>query len=305
MPIDPQAKAIGEQLGAGLDFTRLDLAAVRAASDAGALLGPRPEVAQLEERAVPGPGGALRVRVYTPEAPALRPGLLYFHGGGWALCSLDTHDATCRQLANGAGCTVVSVDYRLAPEHKYPAAAEDAYAATCWLAERAAELGVDAARIGVAGDSAGGNLAAVVALMARDRGGPALRHQLLVYPVTDHSFDTDSYRENAAGPLLTREMMQTFWSFYLADPRHGGQPYASPLRAESLAGLPPATLITAECDPLRDEGEAYGARLAEAGVRVVAKRYAGMIHGFFAMDAVLSRAKEALDDAIRELRAHL
>jgi acetyl esterase len=200
------------------------------------------------------------------------------------------------------GCLVVSADYRLAPEHRFPAAVEDAWAATRWAVEHARGLDADPERVAVGGDSSGGNLAAVVALMARDRGGPPLRHQLLIYPITNHGWDTVSYRENADGPLLTRSMMRTFWSWYLGDDSEAAEPYASPLRAESLAGLPPAFVLTAEYDPLRDEGEAYAARLAEAGVPVVQRRYPGMIHGFFAMGDELEAARQAFGDATRELR---
>ena len=228
---------------------------------------------------------------------------MYFHGGGWVIGSLETHDGTCRELAAGAGCVVVSVDYRLAPEHRYPAAAEDCYAATRWCAEHAAELAIDARRIAVGGDSAGGNLAAVVAQMARDRGGPGLVLQLLVYPVTDHDFGTASYRDNAAGYLLTAADMRWFWGHYLGDDTaRGAEPYASPLRAASLAGLPPALVITAELDPLRDEGEAYARALEAAGVAAKLHRYDGMIHGFFGMSAIMDQAVAAVREATGTLR---
>ena len=303
MPIDPQVQAIAEQLGSGLDITRLDLATVREATEAAARQGPRPELALVEDRRLPGPGGDVPVRIYSPGGSAPLPALVYFHGGGWTICSIETHDITCRELANGAGCVVVSVDYRLAPEHKYPAATEDCYAATRWVAEKGGKIGVDPDRIAVAGDSAGGNLAAVVALMARDRGAPTLGHQLLIYPITNFGFDTASYRDNADGPLLTRSMMQAFWDFYLADESDALRPYASPLRATSLEELPPAHVITAEFDPLRDEGEAYALRLREAGSPVLQTRYDGMIHGFFTMGGAIARGRDAVDDAVRELRA--
>jgi acetyl esterase len=197
---------------------------------------------------------------------------------------------------------VASVDYRLAPEAPFPAAPEDCYAATRHLAGHAAELGADPARVAVAGDSAGGNLAAVVAQLARARGGPRLVHQLLVYPVTDHSFDTVSYRENAQGYLLSRDLMKWFWRHYLARPEDGASPLASPLRAPDLGGLPPATVITAGFDPLRDEGEAYAERLRGAGVPTELLRYDGLFHGFFGMGESIERARDAMQRACNALR---
>jgi acetyl esterase len=197
------------------------------------------------------------------------------------------------------------VDYRLAPEARYPAAAEDCFAATKWVAENARALGVDAARIGIGGDSAGGNLTAVVALMARDRGGPALRHQLLIYPVTDADFSRASYRENAEGYLLTTKAMEWFWGHYVPDPARRQEAYAAPLRAKDLSGLPPAFVLTAEYDPLRDEGEAFAARLQQAGVPTRLQRYDGAIHGFFAMGLLSEVARRAIDDAVAETRKAL
>jgi acetyl esterase len=219
--------------------------------------------------------------------------------------SLETHDGSCRDLANRIGCVVVSVDYRLAPEARYPAAAEDCYAATKWVAENAKALGVDASRIGIGGDSAGGNLTAVVALMARDRRGPALRHQLLIYPVTDADFSRPSYRENAEGYLLTARAMEWFWGHYVPDAAQRQDPYAAPLRAKDLSGLPPAFVLTAEYDPLRDEGEAFAARLQQAGVPTRLQRYDGAIHGFFAMGLLAEVARRAIDDAAAEARRAL
>jgi acetyl esterase len=302
MPVHPQARALAEQIGAGFDITKADIAEIRRTLEETARLAPRPDVAAVEDLEVPGPAGRIPLRVYRPSEEPDLPVLVYLHGGGWTICSIETHDPTCRELANGAGCVVVSVAYRLAPEHRFPAAPEDCYAALDWVARHGASLGGDPARLAVGGDSAGGNLGAVVALMARERGGPRLCHQLLVYPVTDHAFDTDSYRENAEGPLLTREMMRGFWGHYLAREEDGRHPFASPLRAADLSGLPPAHVITAEYDPLRDEGEAYARRLAAAGVPVVQRRYDGMIHGFFGFSALVDRAREALAEAARELR---
>jgi acetyl esterase len=216
---------------------------------------------------------------------------------------VETMDAPLRVLTNRAGCVVVSVDYRLAPEHKFPAAVEDAYAATRWVANNISTVQGDPARIAVGGDSSGGNLAAAVTLMARDRGEPSLIYQILVCPVTNHDFNTLSYQEYADGYLLTKNSMVWFWNHYLKDDNDGRHPYASPLQAQDLSGLPPALIITAEYDPLRDEGEAYAARLQKAGVSVVTKRYDGMIHGFFEMAALLDTSQLAIEDAAQALRS--
>lgn len=267
---------------------------------------PAEPVAHVENRTIPGPAGAVPVRIYrAADIATPAPALVYFHGGGWVIGDLDSHDNFCRALANRTDAVVVSVDYRLAPEHRYPAAAEDCYAATRWVAEYGAAIGVDGARIAVAGDSAGGNLAAVVALLARDRGGPSLRHQVLIYPVADHDFETPSYRDNATGYLLTRASMQWFWNHYVPDETQRGEVHASPLRAEKLVGLPAATVITAEYDPLRDEGEAYGARLREAGVATVATRYDGQVHGFVSLFEVFDQGKLAIEQIASALRAAL
>ena len=272
-------------------------------------LTPPPEVptpvGDVENRRIPGPDEDIELRIYLPRTPAPTAGLVYFHGGGWVIGDLDSHDETCRRLCSGAGVRVVSVHYRRAPETTYPGAAEDCYAATVWVAEHAAELGVDAGRIAVGGDSAGGNLAAAVTLMARERGGPALRFQLLIYPVTNADFETASYRDNAEGYLLTRRAMQWFWDQYVPDVDQRREPYAAPLRAESLTGLPPALVQTAEFDPLRDEGEAYAAALERAGVEVSSTRYDGLIHGFFGMQDAVAAARPALDEAVAALREHL
>jgi acetyl esterase len=306
MPLDPQARALLGAMPAMPDFSTLDLALVRAGMAQSPFdAGPAVPIATVENRTVPGPAGDIPVRVYTPEGSGPFPGLVYFHGGGFVLCSLDTHDGQCRSLAHAAGCVVVSVDYRLAPEHSYPAAPEDCYAVTQWVAKHGAELGIDVTRLAIGGDSAGGNLTAVVALMARDRGGPALRFQLMIYPVTDCAFDTASYRDNAEGYFLTRNMMRWFWDQYLADPRQAAEAYASPLRARDLSGLPPGLCITAEYDPLRDEGEAYAERLRGAGIEVHTSRYDGMFHGFFGMGGQLDKARTAVAEAAAALRAAL
>jgi acetyl esterase len=267
-----------------------------------------PTIGLVKDVAADGPHGPIPLRLYRPagvDAAACLPVLVYFHGGGWVIGDLDTHDVLCRQLTAEAGISVISVDYRLAPEHKFPASVDDAWAATRFIVDHAAELNVDASRLAVAGDSAGGNLAAVVALLARDQGGPAIRLQVLNYPVTDCRIDSPSYGEFADGFLLTRVSMQWFIDHYLKSPADAGDWRASPLRAPSLAGLPPALIITAGFDPLRDEGEAYAARLRQAGVRVDAVCFGGMIHGFLPMGRLISTGNRAVSLVAGALRQAL
>lgn len=304
MPLDPEAREVLDAMAAGADVDPFSVPHTVMREGFAALSGQAegPDVAKVEMKEVEGPAGKIPVRVYTPAGATMKPGLVFFHGGGFVVCDLDSHDATCRELANGADCVVVSVDYRLAPEAKFPAAPEDCYAATAWVADRADELGIDAKRIAVAGDSAGGNLATVVALMCRDRNGPTLIHQLLIYPVTDNRFDTASYKENGVGYFLSADMMRWFWNHYLESESDGDNPLASPLRAKDLRGLPSTTLLTAEYDPLRDEGRAYAERLQQAGVRTLHTDYPGVFHGFFGMTAQIPRARQAVDEACAELR---
>ena len=308
MPLDPQARALLDQMEA-MGMPPLDALPVpeaRAAIMALAATAGEPEpVARVENRTVPGPQGDIPVRIYVPAAVGPLPLLVYYHGGGWVIGNLDTHDGVCRQLANAVGCVVVSVDYRLAPEHPFPAAAEDAYAALRWVAANAASLGGDPARVAVGGDSAGGNLSAVVSLMARDRSGPRLAYQLLIYPVVDAPGEGGraSYRDNAEGYFLTASSMHWFWNHYHQGNVGQRDPYACPLRARDLRGLPPALVITAEFDPLRDEGEEYAARLRDADVPVKLSRYDGMVHGFFGMTGLLDRARDAVTEAAAALRA--
>ncbi len=268
---------------------------------------PVEDVARTENRVIPGPdGNDLPIRIYWAEVTdEPRPVVVFFHGGGWVIGGIDSHDGQVREMVNRTGAVYVSVDYRLAPEARFPAAAEDCYAATHWVAANAAAIGADADRLGVAGDSAGGNLAAVVAQMARDRGGPAIAHQLLIYPCCD--MDTDAWpsqTENGFDYFLTKESMDWFYDQYV-DPPDRNNPYASPIKAADLSGLPPAHVITAEFDPLRDEGEAYGARLQEAGVACEVHRYDGMFHGFFGMTLAIPGAVEAQKTAAAAVQAAL
>ena len=252
-------------------------------------------VAAVEDRAIPGPVGDLPVRIYRPERNVdPLPALVYYHGGGHVIGNLDTHDAVARNLCNGVGCVVVSVDYRLAPEHKFPAAAEDAFAAVHWCAAHGPETGIDPRRIAVGGDSAGGNLAAVAALMARDAGSPAIRLQVLVYPVTDYACDTESYRTYAQGyGMLEARSMRWFRDHYLRGEADRLDWRAAPLRAADLQGVAPALVLTAQCDVLHDEGEAYAKRLRAAGVDVEHRDCEGMIHGFFTMAPMIDGAVRA------------
>jgi acetyl esterase len=256
-----------------------------------------------------GPGGPIPLRVYRPAgvAPGVAlPALVYYHGGGWVIGDLDTHDVQCRQTAAEAGIVVVAVDYRLAPEHKFPAAIDDAWAATRWVVAHGSELAIDSRRIAVGGDSAGGNLAAVVALMARDAGNaPAITLQVLTYPVTDLSSESKSYGDFADGYMLTRDSMRWFKNHYLKSSSDADDWRASPLRAASLAGLPPALIITAGFDPLRDEGAAYAARMTEAGGSVDYVCYGGMVHGFMPMGKLIDTGNRAISHVAASLRQAL
>ena len=287
--LHPQAKAFLDQraaLGARpVNELTVEAAREQAVRLARAMGGPAEPVARVDERLLPGPYGDIPVRIYLTQLHGYVPMLVYFHGGGWVVGNLETVDAFCRSMTNLSRCTVVSVNYRHAPEHKFPLPVEDAYAVTQWVATHAATLGGDPARLAVGGTSAGGTQAAVVAQMAHDRRGPQIACQLLIVPVIDHNFETASYRENADGYGLTVDGMHWYWKHYLGTAADGTHPYASPIRAASLRGLPPAIVVTAEFDPLRDEGEAYAARLRAEGVPVVAKRFEGMVHQFLGSDS--------------------
>lgn len=269
--------------------------------------GEGPPVGAVADRELPGPAGPVPVRVYRPEGAGPAPVLVWYHGGGWVIGDIATSDATARGLCARADAVVVSVGYRLAPESPHPAAADDAWAALAWVAGHAAELGGDPDRLAVGGDSAGGNLAALVALRARDEGLP-LRHQLLVYPCTDLALPHPSIDENAEGYFLTKASMEWFVDHYLGAGREHGDPASpavSPLRVDDLAGVAPAQVLTAEYDPLRDDGDAYAARLAEAGVPVDHVPHPGLVHGFFGMGALAPAADAAVTAAIDRLRAAL
>ena len=267
---------------------------------------PPPEVHHVEDFTIPGGDGQdMKVRVYQPTPKPDGAVVVYFHGGGWVLCSIDTHDVQVRKLACLTGLTFVSVDYRLAPEHPFPAAAEDCYAAVRWVASNAEALACDAARLAVAGDSAGGNLAAVVALMARDRGRPPIAYQMLIYPCCDSdAAPWPPMEENANGPILTRELMQWFVAHYAADSDRT-ESYLAPIRAADHARLPPGLVITAEFDPLRDEAEAYAAKLQKDGVEMRVLRYDGLPHGFMTFSDRINLAAEAQVTAAQALRAAL
>jgi acetyl esterase len=252
-------------------------------------------VAEVYERDV---AGRFKVRVYHPGNADALPILMFFHGGAWLAGDLESHDATCRRFANGASCVVVNVDYRLAPEHPFPSALDDCVDATLWAHANAAEIGGDPLRLGVAGISAGGNLAAALALKFRDDGGPRLTTQVLLYPVLDASMATESYSLYAEGFFLEREVMRWAWEQYVPDPAARHDPLASPSDADSLDGLPPAVFVTAECDPLRDEAELYADRLRRSGVSVRLRRGEGHVHGALRLVAVIADAEATLDWAV-------
>lgn len=309
MPIDPKFAAILAAAPAWPGVRTLPIPALREAVRAGSTAFPPLTVplASVEDRTIAGPGGELPIRIYAPIGPRPFPVVVFFHGGGWVTGDLDTQDMIARGLAYGAGSIVVSVGYRLAPEHPFPAAPDDCWAATLWTAKHAAEFGGAIDRLAVAGDSAGANLATGVALRARDENGPKLRAQVMFYGSGNYpSVETPSAKEFANGPVLTRDDVDYFWGLYLSNPEKDQEhPLASPIRAASHTGLPPAFVATAEIDPSRDDGEAYAAKLAAAGVPVEARRYAGMVHGFVSWLGVIDGAQQAIDDACTFLKRRL
>ncbi len=300
MPIDPQAKAIIDYLSdAGITFDDTSPEKLRAVVN-GAVPSPI-ELHSVTDRPILGPGGDIPIRIYRPSAADGLPVVTFFHGGGWVFGNLDSHDHLCRVLASKAECVVVAVDYRLAPEAPFPAAVDDAWAALEWVVANADELGVDANRVAVVGDSAGGNLSAIVSVMARDSEHIELVHQALVYPVTDATCDRPSMTDNAEGYFLTRTGMEWLHGQYAGDGVDPEDPMLSPIFAD-LAGVAPATVITAEYDPLRDQGEAFAVALGDAGVEVDYACFDGMFHGFFSMDLMIERASEAQDQVAEALR---
>ncbi|OBF53535.1 alpha/beta hydrolase [Mycolicibacterium monacense] len=287
--LDPQIAEMIEALDSGFPPVHTMTGAQARATIRSRLVAPAApeEVAGVEDRLVDGPDGAIPVRIYHPAGVAANPPpvLVYAHGGGFVFCDLDSHDGLCRDIANRTAAVVVSVDYRLAPEYPWPAAAEDVYAVTRWVSDNCAALGADPRRIAVGGDSAGGNLVAVTTLMARDRGGPALVAQLLVYPMITPDFTTESYRLYGAGYYNPAEALRWYWDQYAPNESDRTDPYVSPLHAD-LRGLPPAVMVIAGHDPLRDEGLRFGEALAEAGVPTVVRRFDGGIHGFMTMPSL-------------------
>jgi acetyl esterase len=300
--LDPQARAFLDYI-ASLNrppIAEMPLAEARALFEESfaRLGGPPVAVGRVQEVEAPGPRGAIPVRVYTPEGvDGPRPLFVFFHGGGWVNGSRDSYDAVCRLLTQSSGCVVASVDYRRAPEFPAPAPFEDAYAAFDWLAANAARIGAEPGRVAIGGDSAGGALAASVALKARDEHGPAIAHQLLVYPAVAQCEQDESYRAYGEGHFLTAERIAFYWSCYVPRPELAETPYVLASRAESLRGLPPATIVLAECDPLHDMGVAYAERLRADGVPVELRVYAGMIHAFFSFAGLFAKGREAVVDA--------
>ena len=304
MPLDWATAELLEQMAAGggkpLHESTVEEARALAAGLADQV-GPAPAMFRVEEHSLAVPDGAVPIRVLVPlEQPA--GVIVYYHGGGWVVGSIDESDTVARKLAERTSCSVVLVDYRLAPEHRYPVAVDDSWAALEWVDEHLAEIAAPGVPLFVAGDSAGGNLAAVMALRARDRGGPPIASQILIYPVTDADFERPSYTDLENQLLLTREAMVWFWDHYAPDAERRGEADASPLRAADLAGLPPAVVLTAEYDVLRDEGEAYAERLREAGVPVNIQRYEGQTHGFFTL-LVLHGSERGFQQVVKAVRA--
>ena len=306
MPVHPEIQSMLDAARGAPAMQTLPIEVVRVAFEKQRAFGNRRvPLADISERNIEGPGGALTLRIYTPHGDAKFPMIVFYHGSGFVLCSLDTHDMMCRLLCDGVGAVVVSVDYRLAPEHRFPAGLEDCLAATRWAVANADALHADPAHIAIAGDSAGGNLAAVAALRLRDENGPAVAAQLLIYPVTDAAAEAPSYAENAEGFGLTQAGMKWFFGHYFRGPEDALHPNASPARSADFSKLPPAFVLTAQYDPLRDEGEQYAAKLIAAGVPTKLTRYDGMNHGFFFWYDRVDTTRAAMKDACDWLKARL
>ncbi|QRG69230.1 alpha/beta hydrolase [Brevibacillus choshinensis] len=306
MTLDPKAKAfldMGAAAGEPPMSTLTPQQNRERTAGLQALSGEPKPLAKVESRMIPVEGGEIELRIYTPEGPGTFPLFVYFHGGGWVIGDVETVDTVCRNIAHESECVVASVNYRLAPEHKFPVPVEDCYTAVQWVSEHAQEINGDASRLAIGGDSAGGNLAAVISQLAKERTGPAISLQVLVYPVTQVGCDTESYRENGEGYFLTADSMQWFFQQYLNADEEKSDVRVSPLLAADLSGLPPALVITAEYDPLRDEGEMYAERLKQAGVPVELTRYDGMIHGFFWMAGIMDQGAEAISQVSNRLRS--
>jgi len=309
MPLSPILRQILQQLAAQLQFMPdMDVKTVREQFEKSSLILVKmanEPIHRAEDITIPGRGGPIRARVYRPRDGERLPAVVYYHGGGFVLGSVETHDHVCRRLANLSGAVVISVDYRLAPEHKFPAAVEDAYDAVKWVADNYDKLGVDNGKIAVAGDSAGGNLAAVTAIMARDKGESFVKYQVLIYPVVNLTASPTVSRVEYSGPeyvILTADLMAWFGRQYLSKPQDAFSPYASPIFAD-LSNLPPALVITAEYDPLRDEGELYAHLLKTRGVRAVAVRYNGVIHGFVNFYPILEEGREAISQIAASIKS--
>ena len=306
MPLVPEYQAMLEALAAepGPPITAMTPEEARALYRMMRPLNDGLAVGEVLERGIPGPSGEVPLRIYRPQSAGPHPLLLYLHGGGWVIGDLDTADAACRDLCETAGCVVASVDYRLAPEHRFPAAVDDCYAALEWVAGNGDELGGNG-RLAVTGESAGGNLAAVLCLKARDEGGPRIDFQLLLYPVVDDDLSRPSYSENATGYILETDTMRWFWDHYCPDPSSRNHPYAVPLKAADHSGLPPALVMTAEFDPLRDEGNLYAETLAAAGTQAEVICYDGLLHDFFATAQQFKASRAAFETACAALREGL
>ena len=305
LTVDPQVQALLDQFAQfpwpsenNLSSEQIRQAYLKLRS----LAGSPEDIDKVEEIKLPGATGSIPVRIYTPKVGKTLPILVYFHGGRYISGDLDTHDAPLRALANRSECIIVSVGYRLAPEYKFPGAVDDSYSVTKWIADHASDIGGDPTRIAVSGDSAGGGIAAAVTLIAREKNSPALAYQILIYPMLDATISSKSYKSFATGYLMTAEMLISGYTKYLPENVDPKNPYISPLWSKDLKNLPPAYVLTAEFDPLRDEGEAYAKRLKEAGVPVILKRYEGMIHGFFQFGGVLDVGRKSIDETASALR---